>query len=120
MILDSGILTIYRTIDTAEPGGMPRQTLQALYRGWYGLRAWGSRRRDPTGARPDRQIDCRVRILRLNDLREGDLVILSDVAATGVLTPAYRVEEFYQAADEESGELISDLYLQRYEKAVIL
>lgn len=120
MILDTGILTILRSVDTSEPGGMPSSATSPLCRRRYGTLSFGSRKADPTGARPDRRIDAKVRILRFPDLREGDLVILSDAVATGVLTPAYTVESFYHGLDTDSGEDITDVNLQRYEKAVVL
>ena len=120
MLRDTGICTIYRLVDTAEPGGMPTQTLAPIFRGQYGQRSFGGSRRDPTGQRPDTRIDEKIRIQETRYIHAQDVVILADTENTGVLTPAYAIVDYYHDLDEDNGDPITDLYLQRYEKAVTL
>lgn len=119
MILDSGILTVFRTVDTAEPGGMPDPSPSVIWRGWYGTRSFGGVRRDPTGHRPDTRIDEKVRILRFREVHAQDLVVLEDVRAS-VRSPFFVIEDFYHGTDEESGEPVTDLYLRRFDRTVVL
>lgn len=114
MILDRGILTLYHPATTAavRPGNRPEDGMTEYHRGWYGARVVGYNRFF-AGQGAGTRVDQIVRILRphapvaaMPENRGGDLCRLAD----GYL---YRVVQAQYLTDEESGEAVCDLSLER-------
>ena len=114
MILDSGILTLYHPATTAavRPGNRPEDGLTPYYRGWYGSRVVGYNRFF-AGQGAGTRVDQIARILRphapvaaVPESRGGDLCRLAD----GFF---YRVVQAQYLRDEESGDDVVDLSLER-------
>ncbi len=121
MILDAGILKLYHPATSASvtAGNRPEDTMEVYYAAWYGERVVGYNRyytAQGAGTRVDRVVRCvrpHVPVLCSPESRGGDLCRLAD----GNL---YRVTQAQYLLDEESGEDVLDLSLERigerYEK----
>lgn len=108
MILDAGILTLCHAATTAavRSGDKPEDGRAAYYTGWYGERVVGYNRywaAQGVGTR----VDLLVRILRpAEPVRGADTALLAD----GYY---YRVTQAQNLTDEDSGEPVTDLSLER-------
>lgn len=114
MILDDGLLTLYRREDVSAPGEKPRYEPRKLYEGYYGELHYETSAERPTEKRGETRTDARVRILQVRDVREKDLAELvpfADEQGGGL----YEITRAYQGEDAESGERITDLTLRRTE-----
>lgn len=121
MILDAGILKLYHpaTSSSVTAGNRPEDALEIYYAAWYGERVVGYNRyytAQGAGTRVDRVVRCvrpHVPVQCTPESRGGDLCRLAD----GYL---YRVAQAQYLRDEESGEDVVDLSLERlgerYEK----
>ena len=121
MILDAGILRLYHPATSAAvvPGDRPEDTMEVYYAAWYGERVVGYNRyytAQGAGTRVDRVVRIvkpHVPVLCDPESRGGDLCRLADGAL-------YRVAQAQYLRDEESGEDVCDLSLERlgerYEK----
>ena len=121
MILDKGILRLYHPATSAavRPGNRPEDTMEIYYAAWYGERVVGYNRyytAQGAGTRVDRIVRIvkpHVPVLCAPESRGGDLCRLADGAL-------YRVVQAQYLRDEESGEDVCDLSLERigekYEK----
>lgn len=121
MILDAGILRLYHpaTSSAVAAGNRPEDTMEIYYAAWYGERVVGYNRyytAQGAGTRVDRVVRCvrpHVPVLCSPESRGGDLCRLAD----GYL---YRVVQAQYLRDDESGEDVCDLSLERigerYEK----
>ena len=114
MILDRGLLTLLHPATTAavRAGDRPEDALTPYYSGWYGERVVGYNRYY-TGQGAGTRIDLIVRILRPAvpvtvdpESRGGDMARLAD----GLL---YRIVQAQYFRDEDSGEDVCDLSLER-------
>lgn len=121
MILDTGILELIHPVTTGavSPGNRPEDGAEVYHRAWYGARVVGYNR-FYAGQGAGTRVDQLVRILRPASPvfadpanRGGDLCRLADGYT-------YRVTQAQFLRDEESGEDVCDLSLERigrrYEK----
>jgi hypothetical protein len=124
LILDAGILRLYHpaTSGAAAPGNRPEDAMEVYYAAWYGERVVGYNRfytAQGAGTQVDRVVRCvrpRAPVNVTPESRGGDLCRLAD----GYL---YRVRQAQYLRDEESGEDVVDLSLERigerYEKEAL-
>ena len=115
MILDSGICSVFRRNDTAQPGEMPRPSFKLLAQGWYGELSFETSPARPTAGRQELKTDARIRILQCRAIRQNDVVILRELAdyvERQEGETVYRITRAYHGEDEKSGDLISDLALE--------
>ena len=114
MILDTGILTLFHPFTTTNvrSGNRPEDGMEPYYRGWYGSRVVGYNRfftAQGAGTKVDTVVRCvrpHVPVAASPESRGGDLCRLAD----GYL---YRVRQAQYLRDEESGEDVCDLSLER-------
>lgn len=109
MILDQGPAVFYHRQNTADPGAMPSFSEVNYFRSWYGQLSFETSPAWPTEAREEAQIDARIRVLQNLEIKNLDLVALSPEAGA----PRFRVRRAYHGTDDDSGEPITDLSLQR-------
>ena len=103
MILDAGILTIYRRTNAKTPRG----ARQEMGKSWYGELEYAS---SPYGQeRINFQEERRVRIHQDRRITGLCVVELEDGSV-------YEVARAFHGVDEESGERISDLTLSRVDE----
>lgn len=114
MILDDGLLTLYRRRDISKKGNMPKYETDKLHEGYYGELHYETSAERPTERRGQTRTDARVRILQVRDVREKDLARLMPFADDGG-GALYEITRAYQGEDAESGERITDLTLRRTE-----
>jgi len=108
MMLDSGVLTLYHaaTTEAVRPGDRPEDSRTAYYTGWYGERVVGYNRFFAAQG-VNTRVDRLVRILRPDEPVAGsDTALLAD----GYY---YRVTQAQNNHDDESGEDVCDLSLER-------
>lgn len=114
MILDRGLLTLYHSATTSSvrAGDRPENALAPYYTGWYGERVVGYNRYY-AGQGAGTRVDMIARILRPGipvtvapDSTGGDMARLAD----GRL---YRIVQAQYFRDEDSGEDVADLSLER-------
>lgn len=113
VILDSGICTVYRKINTAPDGAMPVFADQEIHCSSYGELAFETSPARPTERREEIQTDARIRILQNRQINNHDRVRLQ--AFTGDELGTFEVIRAYHGSDFDSGELITDLSLLRVE-----
>lgn len=114
MILDAGILRLYHPATSAAvvPGNRPEDTMEIYYAAWYGERVVGYNRfftAQGAGTKVDTVVRCvrpHVPVAASPESRGGDLCRLAD----GYL---YRVRQAQYLRDEDSGEDVVDLSLER-------
>lgn len=109
MILDTGICTVYHTVDTAGPGEKPNLVDAPLFQSWYGELSFETAPARPTPDREEIRTDARIRILQCRRVTNHDCVDLTDAEGS---TTRYRVTRAFHGTDAESGELITDLNLE--------
>lgn len=112
MILDKGICSVYRKVNTAEAGAMPVFAENLIYIGWYGELDFETRSARPTNDREEIRCDAKIRILQCRTINNHDKVELQTQTGDTLM---YEVTRAYHGYDEDSGELISDLTLEVYE-----
>lgn len=114
MLLDSGILEIWRGENTAHPGSMPKYEYQKIWAGYYGEKTVGLQRMQ-FAMQNDAQADLLVQIQRAYSLKPEDRVKLFPYAyqpEEGM--NLYKVTQIQQVADDD-GLPKTDLTLQRLE-----
>lgn len=111
MILDKGICNIYQKVNTAGPGEMPVYQNQLIHQSWYGELSFETNPSRPTESREMIETDARIRILQNRQINNHDRAELA--LASGGDPQPFEVTRAYHGADEESGELITDLSLRR-------
>jgi hypothetical protein len=67
----------------------------------------------PTESREETQTDARIRILQDRRIANHDVVVFANVNRVQDVLKAYEVTRAYHGKDSDSGELITDLTLQR-------
>ena len=115
MILDTGICTIFRAEDTADPGDVPVPGYTLLGKSWYSEINFETSPGWKTEGRLYQQTDARIRILQDRGIRQHDTVVLLDVDTVRDLpagTPVYRIMRAYHGQDDDGPTLISDLTLE--------
>lgn len=117
MILDTGICTVFRKVDMALSGEMPRPGYEPVSKGWYGELSFETSPARPTEGRQELKTDARVRILQDRTIKQNDVAVLRDLDAFADRDPSdpvYRITRAYHGRDENGAELITDLTLEVY------
>lgn len=117
MILDSGVCSIFHPEDIALSGEMPRKQFGLIFQSWYGLLSFETSPAWPTQGRQEQKADLRIRVLQCLAIKQGDVVVLRELAdfprpADG--ETVYRITRAYHGQDDNSPTLISDLTLEVY------
>ena len=115
MILDSGILTVFRKSNTPDLGRMPAPSYTMLHMGWYGRLNFETSPVRPTEGRQEHQTDLRVRILQCLSIRQNDVAVLRQLSVmpdAQAGETVYRITRAYHGTDPDNGALISDLSLE--------
>ena len=113
MILDDGICTVFRKVDSAERGGKPKFRYDQLCKHWYKELEFANVQTWPTESREETQTDARIRILQDRRVDNHDVVVFANTNRAEDVLKAYEVTRAYHGKDQESGELITDLTLRR-------
>lgn len=113
MILDTGICTIFRKVDVAQKGNMPKYEHRLLSKHWYKELAFETAPSYPTEGREEVQTDARIRILQDRRLANHDVLVMANVPRVEDVLIAYEITRAYHGKDDESGEMITDLTLRR-------
>ncbi len=111
MLLDSGILALYKLKNTAENGRMPVQKLVMYDEAYFGERTVGYNRLYAAKG-VNQQIDKLVRIWRNEAVEAGDYTILDPSEEN---PKQYRIDAVQQLYDDD-GLKVTDLTLVRLEK----
>jgi hypothetical protein len=111
MILDKGYCSIYEVTNTAQPGDMPVEGLKLKYQSWYGELNFES---SPSlvGGHEGVAVANRIRIPQNRDIDNHHVAVLSTVLPPDG-APKYNVVRAYHGVDDDNGELITDLSLER-------
>lgn len=112
MILDKGYCSIYRTENTAPPGSMPVEGLVLKYQSWYGELNFESSPVD-IGAQEGVIVSNRIRINQSRDVTNHDVAVLSVLLPPPDDAPKYNVVRAYHGIDDDNGQPITDLSLER-------
>lgn len=110
MILDSGIAYFYELVNAAEPGDMPVMVPapEPYFRSYFAELDFETTQARPTPNREEVKTDARIRVLQNRAIKNTHAVYL----ATGSTVTRYAVTRAYHGADDETGELITDLNLE--------
>ena len=115
MILDAGICSIFRKVDLALSGEMPRPGFELIGQSWYGELSFETSPARPTEGRQELKTDTRVRILQNRAIKQDDVVVLQDLAVfedRAQDEPVYKITRAWHGPDETGATLISDLSLE--------
>lgn len=118
MILDTGICSVFRKMEIAIPGGMPRHEYKLLHQGWYGELNFETSPARPTEGRSELRTDARIRIWQNRFIRQNDVVVLRDIDSLEEREEGetvYRVNRAFHGKDDNGPTPISDLSLEVYE-----
>lgn len=107
MILDKGICTIFSVTGTQFS---PAYALK--YQSWYAELSFETSPAYPTEYREDVQADARVRVHQNRAINNRDVLYFSS-ATTAPATGQYQVTRAYHGIDDENGQPITDLTLQK-------
>lgn len=116
MILDKGFCSIYSITNTALPGDMPVEGQALLYQSWYGELNFET---SPVNAAAHEgvAISNRIRILQNRNVANHHIAVLTTELPTGTTPPAgatqYNVVRAYHGIDDDNGQPITDLSLER-------
>lgn len=113
MILDDGICTVFRRVNIAERGNMPKYRHDAISRHWYKMLDFANVQANQTGYREETRTDARIRILEDRRITNQDVIVLANVQMVDDVMVAYEVTRAYHGRDTDSGERITDLTLTR-------
>jgi hypothetical protein len=91
---------------------MPVDALTLKYQSFYGELSFETAPRN-IGPQEGVAVSNRVRILQNRDIANHDMAVLSSVLPPTDDAPRYDVIRAYHGIDPESGELITDLTLER-------
>lgn len=117
MILDSGICSVYKIQNTAEPGEMPREHLVKISDYWFGELSFESSPSQYTDSLEQVEIARRIRILQDRRIEQKVIVMIDG--------DQYRVERVFHGQDavvpyftrgainDGTGEMITDMSLSR-------
>lgn len=108
MIRDKGIVTLLREPDGSSNGNMPAGVAQEYYRAWYAEKTVGMSRYY-AAQQANTQIDRLIRIGRPH----GGIVIKADDIAIPGDGYKYRIAQAAYLFDEDAGEDVVDLSLER-------
>lgn len=107
MLLDSGILELYKLVNTAPNGQMPNEQLVYVDSAYYGERTVGYNRQYAAKA-VNESVDKLIRIWRDESISAGMYVLLED-------GDQYQID-FVQHLLDDDGLKVTDLTLKRLEK----
>ena len=113
MILDSGICTVYQKVNIAPAGAKPVFVDQEIHCSSYGELSFETSPARPTERREEVQTDARIRILQNRQINNHDRAALQSFM--GLPLGTFEITRAYHGSDPDSGELITDLSLQRVE-----
>lgn len=99
MTYDDGVLRLYRLVNDAEPGMMPKMREDLIEETCYGERTVGSSRYY-NAQQANMQVDILVRVTRTYNAQTGDRVRLEPYSHEPSELP-YLVIQVQQVADEE-------------------
>lgn len=119
MILDKGFCSIYEVTNTAAAGDMPIEGLTLKYQSWYGELDFST---VPYQAefQEDVEISARVRIIQNRSISNHDVAILSNVLPPPSDAIQYRIVRAYHGIDDENGQPITDLSLEKVVQQYVL
>lgn len=112
MILDKGFCTIYKTMNIAEPGEMPKEELIPIFRSWYGELNFETSPID-AAAHEGVIVSNKIRIIQNREVTNHHVAVLSTVLPPPDDALKYNVVRAYHGIDDENGQLITDLSLER-------
>ena len=118
MILDKGICTIFRRMDSARSGAMPAWTYAKIWVSWYGELSYETAPAWLTEGRKERKADGRIRIQQCRDIRQNDIVVLNQLGQFKDRSPdaqVFQITRAYHGTDDDGPTPISDLTLEVYE-----
>lgn len=122
MILDSGVCSVFRKVDSSGAGDKPVPSYDRIHVSWYGELHFETNPASPTTKREDIRTDARIRILQNRRINNHDVVLLEDlpdvptaVPGAACRFPIYEVSRAYHGLDADSGELVTDLSLVEVE-----
>ena len=107
MLLDSGILELYKLVNTASNGNMPNEQLVYVDSAYYGERTVGYNRQYAAKA-VNESVDKLIRIWRNESISAGMYVLLED-------GNQYQIDMVQHLLDDD-GLKVTDLTLNRLEK----
>ena len=107
MLLDSGILELYKLVNTASNGNMPNEQLVYVDSAYYGERTVGYNRQYAAKA-VNESVDKLIRIWRNESISAGMYVLLED-------ENQYQIDMVQHLLDDD-GLKVTDLTLSRLEK----
>ncbi len=109
MILDNGIARFMRPEQESGTGDIPPDSGAVYHRAWYATRTVGIHRFFEA-RQAGQRIDRLIRILRPP---EAEMVWADDICMLGESDQRYRVVQAQELTDEESGEDVMDISLER-------
>lgn len=109
MILDDGICTLARKVNTAGPAEKPVFADVPYWQSWYKHLSFETAPASPTGSREEVCTSARIRVLQCRQINNHDRAAVTDMRGETVY---YEVTRAYHGTDDESGELITDLNLE--------
>lgn len=112
MILDKGYCSIYTTGNISQPGDMPVEGLTLKYQSWYGELDFLVSPAE-IGAQEGIAIANKIRVIQNRDITNHDVAVLSTVLPAPDSSPRYNVVRVYHGIDDDNGQPISDLSLER-------
>ena len=115
MILDTGICTVFRRTDAAEPGGMPTWTYVPIWASWYGELNFETRPQWQTEGRKELRADNRIRILQNRQIRQNDIVVLEHLSSWDDRSEGaviYQINRAWHGTDDDSPAQVTDLTLE--------
>lgn len=111
MILDDGICTVFAKSNIAPKGHKPIFDFSWKHGGWYKQISFSTTPRN-SEVRESTTIARRIRILQNQDITNHDVVVLDDVMEVPNEGTVYEVVRAFHGLDDDTGEPISDLYLE--------
>lgn len=115
MILDSGVLSVFRKTDVSAPGEKPSPVYTLIGQSWYGELSFATSPSRPTEGRQELKMDARVRILQDRSIRQNDVAVLYALTEFNDHDPAltvYRIIRCYHGQDDSGPTQITDLSLE--------
>lgn len=112
MILDDGICSIFRAANVAAAGRMPVWGFEPVGQSWFKRRSYSTRASFMREGAEDTTVSLRIRILRNDAVTNHDVVILVPADAMLPNVKRYSVINAVHDVDPDSGEAVTDLYLE--------
>lgn len=113
MQLDKGICTVFRKVDKAEGVGMPQWDYELTHQSWYGELDFATTEIHPTEYREEIKADARIRVHQNRLINNHYVVVMDTDVVMDESKERFEVTRAYHGRDQESGELITDLTLER-------